>query len=82
MPSIVNGLFSGRSGISSHGAAIAVIGDNISNSSTIGFKAIRADFQDLIAGGQTSGKVIGSGPSTIAVSTIFAQRTLAYTGRP
>jgi len=82
MPSIVNGLFSGRSGIASHGAAIAVIGDNISNSSTIGFKASRAEFQDLIAGGQTSGKVIGSGSATSAVSSIFEQGTLEFTGRP
>lgn len=82
MPSIVNGLFSGRSGISSHGAAIAVIGDNISNSSTIGFKASRAEFEDLIAGGQTSGKVIGTGSSISGVSTLFEQGTLEFTNRP
>ncbi|MBX7139139.1 MAG: flagellar hook protein FlgE, partial [Oligoflexia bacterium] len=82
MPSIVNGLFSGRSGISSHGAAIAVVGDNISNSSTIGYKASRAEFEDLIAGGQTSGRVIGSGSSTSAVSMIFEQGTLEFTSRP
>ncbi|RMG40497.1 MAG: flagellar hook protein FlgE [Candidatus Dadabacteria bacterium] len=81
MPSIVNGLFSGRSGISSHGSAIAVIGDNIANSSTIGFKAARAEFEDLIAGGQTSGKVIGSGSAISAVSTIFEQGSFEFTGR-
>lgn len=81
MPSIINGLFSGRSGIASHGTAISVIGDNISNSSTVGFKTARAEFQDLIAGGQTSGKVVGSGSSTSAVSTIMDQGTLEFTGR-
>ncbi len=81
MPSIINGLFSGRSGIASHGTAIAVVGDNISNSSTVGYKASRAEFQDLIAGGQTSGKVVGSGSSISAISTIFDQGTLEYTGR-
>ncbi|NMC63935.1 MAG: flagellar hook protein FlgE [SAR324 cluster bacterium] len=81
MPSIVNGLFAGRSGISSHGTAIAVVGDNISNSSTIGYKTSRAEFEDLIAGGQTAGKVVGSGSQTSAVSTIFQQGTLEYTGR-
>ncbi len=81
MPSIINGLFAGRSGISSHGTAIAVVGDNISNSSTIGFKASRAEFQDLIAGGQAAGKVVGSGSSTSAVSTIFEQGTLEFSGR-
>lgn len=82
MPSIVNGLFAGRSGISSHGSAIAVVGDNISNSSTIGYKSSRAEFEDIIAGGNTSGKTIGSGSSLAAVSTIFEQGTLEFTGRP
>jgi len=81
VPSIINGLFAGRSGISSHGTAIAVVGDNISNSSTIGYKTSRAEFQDLIAGGQSSGKVIGSGSSISAVSNIFEQGTLEFSGR-
>lgn len=81
MPSIINGLFAGRSGISSHGNAIAVVGDNISNASTIGFKASRSEFEDIIAGGQTSGKVVGSGSSTSAVSTIFEQGSTEFTGR-
>lgn len=82
MPSIVNGLFSGRSGISSHGLAIAVVGDNISNASTVGYKTSRAEFSDLIAGGQTSGKVVGSGSQVSAISTIFEQGTSEFTGRP
>ena len=81
MPSIVNGLFSGRSGIASHGTAIAVVGDNISNASTTGYKSSRAEFSDLIAGGQTAGKVVGSGSNTSAVSTIFNQGTIEFTGR-
>jgi len=82
MPSIINGLFAGRSGISSHGTAIAVVGDNIANSSTIGFKSSRAEFQDLIAGGQTSGQVVGSGSSISSTSMNFEQGTLEYTGKP
>lgn len=82
MPSIVNGLFAGRSGIASHGTAIAVIGDNIANSSTIGYKASRAEFEDLIAGSQTTGRTIGSGSSTAGISTIFEQGTLEFTSRP
>jgi flagellar hook protein FlgE len=82
VPSIVNGLFSGRSGISSHGIAIAVIGDNISNASTIGYKTARAEFADLIAGGQTAGKVVGSGSQISSISTVFDQGTTEFTGRP
>lgn len=82
MPSIINGLFSGRSGISSHGTAIAVIGDNIANGSTLGYKASRSEFSDLLAGGQTSGKTVGSGSQLSAISTVFEQGTLEFTSRP
>ncbi len=81
MPSIINGLFSGRSGISSHGVAIAVVGDNISNASTIGYKRSRTEFSDIVAGGQASGKVVGSGSDVSAISTVFEQGTMEFTGR-
>lgn len=81
MTSIVNGLFAGRSGLSSHGAAIAVIGDNISNSSTIGYKTARAEFEDLVSGGQATGRIVGSGSQISAVSSIFTQGTFESTGR-
>ena len=81
MPSIVNGLFAGRSGIASHGTAIAVVGDNIANANTVGFKASRAEFEDVIAGGQVVGKVVGSGAQNSAVSMIFDQGSQERTGR-
>lgn len=82
MPSIINGLFSGRTGIASHGSAIAVVGDNISNANTTGYKAARSEFEDIIAGGQTAERVIGSGSQLSAVSTIFEQGTQEFSGRP
>ncbi len=82
MASIINGLFAGRAGISSHGSAIAVAGDNISNANTIGFKTTRAEFQDLLAGTGVVGRQYGSGSSIAAVSTLFEQGTLEFTGRP
>ena len=82
MASIINGLFAGRAGISSHGTAIAVTGDNISNSNTIGYKVSRAEFEDLMAGEGVIGRQVGSGASIAAVATIFEQGTLEFTGRP
>ncbi len=82
MPSIINGLFAGRSGIASHGTAIAVIGDNISNASTVGYKAARAEFEDLVAGGQASGRIVGAGSSVSAINSVFQQGTLEFTSRP
>lgn len=81
MASIINGLFSGRSGINSHGIAIAVVGDNISNGSTIGYKRSRTEFEDIVAGGQATGKIVGSGSSVSAISNVFEQGTLEFTGR-
>lgn len=84
MPSIANGLFAGRAGINSHGIAIAVLGDNISNSNTTGFKAGRADFADLLAGnlgGGAGGLAVGSGSQVKSVKQIFSQGTLEFTGR-
>lgn len=82
MPSIINGLFAGRSGIASHGTAISVSGDNISNANTIGYKANRANFEDVMAGEGVLGKQVGSGSNIGAVQTIFEQGTLEFTGRP
>jgi len=82
VPSIINGLFAGRSGLSSHGNAIAVAGDNISNASTIGFKANRAEFETIIAGEGVLGRQYGSGSTVSAVATLFEQGTLEFTGRP
>ncbi len=81
MPSIINGLFSGRTGIASHGGAIAVVGDNISNANTVGYKAARSEFEDIVAGGQASGIVVGSGSQISAVNAIFSQGTLEFSGR-
>lgn len=81
MTNIINGLFSGRSGISSHGTAISVIGDNIANSSTTGYKTSRAEFEDAIACGQASGKVTGAGAIINSISTVMTQGTLESTGR-
>ncbi len=82
MTSIVNGLFSGRAGIASHGNAIAVAGDNIANANTPGFKANRAEFESLIAGDGVLGRQFGSGSSINQVATLFEQGTLEFTGRP
>jgi flagellar hook protein FlgE len=82
VPSIINGLFAGRAGISSHGSAISVAGDNISNASTVGFKANRAEFESLVAGEGVLGRQFGSGSSIASVATLFDQGTLEFTGRP
>lgn len=80
MASLLNGLFAGRAGLASHGIALGVIGDNISNVNTIGHKASRAEFSDLIAG-RSSNVTVGVGSEVVRTTQIFEQGTLELTGR-
>lgn len=79
---IIDGLFAGRAGIESHGTAISVLADNISNTNTVGFKASRADFSDLVASSISGGTAgAGSGSQVAAITQIFNQGSFEFTGR-
>jgi flagellar hook protein FlgE len=72
----------GRSGLAANGAALSVIGNNIANVGTVGFKGSRTEFADLIsaeAGGEV-GKV-GLGTRIGAVRTLHTQGSIEATGR-
>lgn len=73
----------GQSGLTNNGAALSVIGNNIANVSTVGFKGSRTEFADLVAaeGGGEIGK-IGIGARIRAVRTLFTQGAVQATGRP
>ena len=47
--SLTSSLFSGISGLSTLGNAMTVIGDNIANINTVGFKGSRVTFQDVLS---------------------------------
>lgn len=83
MPSISDALFAGRSGISSHGGAIAVLADNIANSNTTAFKQSRPEFADLIAGNLSGGggTAAGQGSELQSVLQVFTQGTFEFTDR-
>ncbi len=77
------GLNTGRDTMISHGTALSVVSDNIANTNTVGFKANRAEFSDLLAesiGGlyNTSGLTPGNG-ATCAIRTINTQGTIEMT---
>ncbi len=70
------------SGLLAHGNKMNVVGNNIANVSTLGFKSQRMDFNDYlyISGGSTSGPVqIGAGVATYAVLGDFSQGSLEST---
>jgi flagellar hook protein FlgE len=80
--SIWTSLYTGSSGIEAHGNGISVVGDNIANVSTIGYKASRASFQDLLGGSAPNGQRIGAGVRMGGVDVRFGQGSLQQTGNP
>lgn len=74
--SISSAMFAGVSGLNAHGEAMGVVGDNIANLNTTGFKYSRAHFQDLLAQNinLTSGlNQIGKGTQLAQIDPIFSQ---------
>ncbi len=89
---MMRSLFSGVAGLQNHQVRMDVLGNNISNVNTTGFKKGRANFQDLLYQ-QMSGaarpteevgginpKEIGLGMSIASVDTIHTQGSLQTTG--
>jgi flagellar hook protein FlgE len=79
--SIWTSLYTATSGLGAHGDAISIVGDNIANSSTIGFKASRADFEDIIGGTAPNGQRVGAGVRMGGVEALFGQGAIQQTGR-
>jgi flagellar hook protein FlgE len=74
-------LYTGASGLAAHGDAISVVGDDIANASTIGFKESRAEFADVIGGTAANGQNTGDGVRMAGTQTLFGQGQLQSTGR-
>ena len=79
---ILSSLYTGISGLSGQGEALAIYGDNIANAGTTGFKVSRPEFQDVIAKslkGLLGGNQIGRGVRLSAVNPIFSQGSIVQT---
>jgi len=89
---MMRSLFSGVSGLKNHQTRMDVIGNNISNVNTHGFKSSRVTFQDMlsqtIAGaakpeenrGGVNPKQVGLGMTVASIDKIFTQGSLETTG--
>jgi flagellar hook protein FlgE len=81
--SLLRAMYSGVSGLQAEGETLGVVGDNIANSSTVGFKSQRTLFKDVLgrsAGGDGGGALPGAGVAVADVQQIFTQGSLANTG--
>jgi flagellar hook protein FlgE len=80
--SILSALYTGVSGLNANGQWLSVIGDNIANVNTIGFKGSVMSFGDILsqsfAGGSGTSQ-IGRGVTIEGVTTVFDQGTFQTT---
>ncbi len=75
-------MFSATSGLKAHGEDMTVIGNNISNVSTIGYKASRMYFEDALSQEVTTASGVGQVGRGVAVSSVmgdFSQGSLEST---
>ena len=68
---ILTSLFSAVSGLNTYGNAMSVIGNNIANVGTVGFKSSHASFADLVSASLGGGSTYRSG----WIRGIFERRT-------
>jgi flagellar hook protein FlgE len=80
--SILSSFNIGVTGLNAAGQSMSVIGDNIANAGTFGFKTSRAEFQDMLANslkGIDGGDQVGSGTKLAHVKPLFTQGTVVRT---
>ena len=80
--SILSSFNIGVTGLNAAGESMSVVGDNIANAGTFGFKSSRAEFQDMLSNslkGIDGGDQVGSGTKLAHVTAQFNQGTVART---
>lgn len=79
---VSSSLYSGVSGLNANANAMSVIGNNIANANTIGFKSSRTLFGDLLSSqisGSGGASQVGRGVGLSIVDNIFSQGTFENT---
>ena len=78
---IWSALLTGSSGLNAYGDAIGVVGDNVANVSTTGYRASRASFRDLLGGFGANGQRLGAGVQMAGAEVLHTEGSLLGTGR-
>ncbi len=79
---IISAMYSGVSGLNTNSQAMSVIGNNLANTNTIGFKGARTVFSDLLSSniyGSGGFSQVGRGVSVSVVDNVFSQGTFETT---
>lgn len=81
---VLSSMWTGITGLQANGEAMGVTADNIANSNTIGFKASRAEFSDVMSRslkGIDGGNQMGRGVRIQSITPIMSQGNLDNTDR-
>ncbi len=78
--SVWSSLYTGSSGLGAHSKAINVVGDNIANVSTVGYKSSSARFNDVLGRRTLGGQALGAGVEMGGVTQQFGQGTFVHSG--
>lgn len=78
--SILRAMYAGVSGLNAETGALGVVGDNVANSNTIGFKQSRAVFADVL-GAAIGANGPGAGVRMVRTQQIFGQGAVVSTGQ-
>jgi len=90
---MMRSMFSGVSGLRNHQVRMDVIGNNIANVNTVGFKAGRVTFQEVFSQvirgassptedrGGTNPQQVGLGMAVASIDTLFTQGNLQISGK-
>ncbi len=79
---ITSALYSGVSGLNTNSQAMSVLGNNLANTNTIGFKGARSVFSDMLSStifGSGGASQVGRGVNMSKVDNIFSQGTFEAT---
>jgi flagellar hook protein FlgE len=79
--SILNAMYAGVSGLNAEGEALGVIGNNVANSNTVGFKQSRAIFENVMGSAIGDPNAIGAGVRMDRAQQVFSQGSMLNTGQ-
>ncbi len=80
--SLMNAMYAGVSGLDAESDALGVIGNNVANTNTVGFKESRAIFENVMGAAAGTSNAIGSGVEMSQSQQIFTEGALESTGNP
>jgi len=85
MAGLLGSMFTGNTGLQAASKGVSVVGDNIANTNTVGFKASRIHFQEMLQEfivGSSGVNQVGRGVQMSRIEKLFTQGALQFTGVP